>query len=149
HRCEFSSRDGSSVVTGTGLPPDAITRYRLVCTFGANTMIPSLLQLPPRRLYPSQMTCPTPPSAGTRLSFPPALKARAFPSGDQNTELAPSVPVKGRDCRLSSERIHTRATREVVATKAMRFPSGDTAAQPRPENAVSGGGGIVKVTGPA
>src|SRR5204862_4787228 len=83
---------GCTFVTAAGSPPAAETRNSGLAGFGAKTIFPSGLQLPPLMFGALQSVRGGPPAASTFFSFPSALNAIKRLSGDQNAKPAPSVP---------------------------------------------------------
>src|SRR3972149_3115566 len=72
-----------------------------------------------------------PPETSIFLSFPSAKNPRKRLSGDQKGDVAPSVPASDSASSGSSERAHRSDLPSVfVATKARRWPSGETAREP-------------------
>ena len=91
-------------------------------------MMPSTLHVPPPKgVVASHNTVGTPPDTSTFFSFPSAKKPTNRLSGDQNSDVAPSVPASGRADGESSSRIRIvngpSARRATIAT---RRPSGET-----------------------
>ena len=64
-------------------------------SYGAKSMVPFGLQLPPNARGASASTSGFPPSRSRRFSFPSAKKPIERLSGAQNGKLAPSVPASG------------------------------------------------------
>ncbi len=90
-----SWRSGSSVVRGTGVPPDAGTRNSGVGA-AAKMIWPSVVHVPPRALAAALTTTGAPPARSNRKIYPRAKNATDFPSGDQNGCSAPSLPSTSR-----------------------------------------------------
>jgi hypothetical protein len=99
--------------------------------------------------------CTTAPSGRSmRFNLRSAKNASLRPSGDQNTDVAPSVPGTGRASRWATARSQTRV-RPVSgaagsATNASCDPSGDNAKNVRPgwrSKKLPSGGGTAKRTG--
>src|SRR5579872_6042688 len=67
----LSCFDLSSTVTTRGVPPELGTWKRPLSNVGANRIVPSAFQVPPRPSGASHTTVADPPSAGTVLSLPP------------------------------------------------------------------------------
>src|SRR5262245_18685831 len=122
-------------MTTVGVPPAADTRESVEPYVGVKRIVSSRLQLPGRGIAASQIGTGGPPDTSILFSFPPAMKASALLSGDQNGAVAPSVPVSGCAVRLSIERTH-KSLRPVSSgpANARRRPSGDKA---RAETATS------------
>src|SRR5438067_13675287 len=66
-RFETSPRVASSLVTGCGVPPDALTRRRPEFPDGAKRISFFCDQLPPRPNVTLQSVCGEPPPSSTRL----------------------------------------------------------------------------------
>jgi len=75
----------------------------------------------------SQIETGVPPGRSIRRSFPAAKNARERPSGDQNSDVAPSVPASGFASSSATPRIQARnGPAAPRAVNARRDPSGDT-----------------------
>ena len=74
---------------------------------GANTMIPSGLQVPPRPWEASAIAVAGPPEMSILISFPEAKKPIDLLSGDENGKIASSVPAKGCAVTESIGRSHS------------------------------------------
>src|SRR4051812_44376342 len=135
-------------------PPSALTRFNGPPVFGANRMTPSAFQVPPRPLLAGASTCAGPPRRSIRFNWPPAKKPSVFPSGDQNGQVAPSVPASAEASTASTGRIQICETPLAPdATNASWRPSGDNASCAAstelwvPVNAPPAGGGTEAATG--
>src|SRR6185369_13254274 len=82
----------------------AATRKMPPVIFGANKIVSSGSQVPPRGLSAIQMSKTGPPPTATRFSIPPAKNPIDFPSWDQKGYSAASVPGTGFASLLLSER---------------------------------------------
>src|SRR5580700_382170 len=103
----------------------------LVCESGAKMMSPLRLQLPPRPNGASQSATADPPSKPIVLSFASAKKPRERPLGDQNGNVAPSVPAISSAFNFPNERTHIREDPfAFTATNASRVPSALKATDP-------------------
>ena len=72
-RWDTSGMDGSSFVTSLGSPPLAGTARRGALELGANRMVPSSPQLPPRpQAAQAHTTCEARVATSNRRSSPPA-----------------------------------------------------------------------------
>src|ERR1017187_10059864 len=88
---------------------------------------PQVPDLPPPPAL-SQIVTGAPPGRSRRFSLLSAKNPSDVPSGDQNSETAPSVPARGRASTPEGGRSHTRRPPfGSDATWASRDPSGDTA----------------------
>src|SRR5215831_7775191 len=96
-RCTVSPAAVSTVVRGSGTPPDADTRQSGPIV--PNRMTPSAFQVPPLADGASQIVAAGPPAASTRLSFALAKKPTCLLSGDQKGNVASSV--EGSGCAVS------------------------------------------------
>src|SRR5215813_6459431 len=113
-------------VTGAGAPPDSETLYKPSKKPGANTMTPCGLQVPPRPKGASQRGSAGPPSTAIFFSFRSESEKKAIhrPSGDQNGNVALSVPSSACAVKLFSDRTQMREMPLAsVATKASFVPS--------------------------
>ena len=90
-------------VAAAGVPPASGTFTSGPAMSGANTIVPSTPQLPPRPALASQTTCTGPPAASTFLRRLSAKKATERLSGDQNGKRR---PIRSR------ERAWSRPTRD-------------------------------------
>src|SRR5687767_14016754 len=118
-----------TTLVSTGTPPPADTREMRSPWTVANRMSPCRPQLPdtPTVIGTSHTLTGAPPDRSTRLSCPPTMKPSALPSGDQNIELAPSVPETSRAVSSPSDRTRIfDGTPARNATNATVEPSGDT-----------------------
>src|SRR4029077_10609526 len=89
--------------------------------------------VPPTLSVASHKVMGGPPETSIFLSFPPAKKPRKRLSGDQKGDEAPSVPAIACAVSASSERTHRRfLPSALLATKAIRRPSGETARRTDP-----------------
>src|SRR5512138_695291 len=96
--------------------------------FGVKTMTPSRLQVPPPGNGAAASTWGGPPDASIFFSLASAKNPRNRLSGDQNGNVAPSVPASDRGFKASSSRIQSdRLSSTVKPTNAIRLPSGETA----------------------
>ena len=98
----------SSVVAGIAVPPDAGTRWSGPLSLGEKTITPSGLQLPPCPMGAFASVSGGPPAASIVLSLPPAKNPMDLLSGDQNGNLAFSVPASGCAVREFKGRTHSR-----------------------------------------
>src|SRR5262245_19534484 len=82
---------------GSGVPPAADTLIKVVtCELsGANMILPSSDQSPPRPLGASHNVIAVPPLTGIFFSLPGVKNPTHSPSGEKNGLKAPSVPGKG------------------------------------------------------
>src|SRR4051812_24968414 len=92
-----------SVTSSTG-PPRAGTRLIGALTPGANRMVPSGPQAPPRAVGASAITIGEPPATSIRFSLSSAKNPSDLPSGDQNGNETPPVPGNATLSGRSSER---------------------------------------------
>ena len=113
-------------MTGAGTPPSSATRNRAPLIFGAKTITPSRFHVPPRGVAASHRVCAGPPARAIFLSLPCAKNPRFRPSGDQNGNVAPSVPGIGRASSESSGRTQRRVGPPSSLTKARLRPSGES-----------------------
>ena len=105
HRCEYSSRDLSSVVSATGGPPRSGTRISPAVCVGATTIEPSDAQVAPRGLPPMSATSITgPPPTAILVSLRCVKNASQRPSAEKNGCQAPSVPGNRRSSGSRSSR---------------------------------------------
>src|SRR5690349_16291212 len=94
-------------------------------------MTSSRFQEPPLEAGASAKTVTVPPAASTFLSFASAKNPTERLLGDQNGNMAPSVPEIGCAAVESRDRAHNmNLPSDVVAAKARRLPSGDRTAGP-------------------
>src|SRR5579863_554194 len=115
-------------IAGDGVPPADGMRNKGVLGAGVNRIVPSDPQAPPRGWGASARVCTAPPLASMILSFPWAKNPRLRLSGDQNGELASSVPANGCAAVESRGRTHSwGANPAMVATNASLVPSGEMA----------------------
>ena len=84
-----------SIFTGVGWPPAAEMRYRPVAARGANRMMSSRFQVPPRAAPASASVRICPVSMSTVLSLPCPKNPTEWLSGDQKGNEAPSVCASG------------------------------------------------------
>src|SRR5262249_11726632 len=82
--------------------------------------------VPPRGVAASDNVSAGPPVAEIFFSFPCAKNPMFLPSGDQNGNNAPSVPMRGRDSSESNGRTQTRSGPPSSLTKARLRPSGES-----------------------
>src|SRR4051794_5069036 len=93
------------VVTAVGVELGfAATRKTDPVIFGANRIVSSASQVPPRGLSAVQMSSTGPPPTATRFSIPAAKNAIDFPSYDQKGYSEASVPGTGFASPLLNER---------------------------------------------
>ena len=74
----------SSCVSGSGCPPEALTRTRPLAGLGAITIVPSSDQLAPRLRSTLQSDCAVPPVAGILRSSEGVTKPTQAPSWEKN-----------------------------------------------------------------
>src|SRR5262245_40754762 len=109
-------------------------------------MTPSRFQVPPRAFGASHKVWVGLPAVSTVLSFCEAKKPMDRLSGDQNGNIAPSVPVRACGTSVSSCFTQMRILPELSrAVNASVRPSGETIAVlnpliPESKNVFSGGG---------
>ena len=111
-----------------GIPPSAETRCNAPVDDGAKTITLSRFHVPPRPNSASHTTIAGPPSMRILLSLPSAKKPIERLSGDQNGNVASSVP--GRTCASTAlKRSHARAEcpSRLLATNTIELPSGEIA----------------------
>ena len=89
-RCERSRAATSAFVRDRGSPPYADTTERPPVVCGANTIVSSETQAPPRGSAASQIVDGAPPETGALRSLPRAKKPIHFPSGEKKGLRAPS-----------------------------------------------------------
>src|ERR1043165_6085137 len=94
-RCVVSTA-ASSFVTGAAAPPEALILKIGLCHVGEKMIVPSLLHDPGRPPAASQSDTGTPPVRSTFFSLSSAKNAMKRLSGDQNGNVAVSVPAIGR-----------------------------------------------------
>ena len=132
----------SSRVAGTEAPPEAETRNSPVPTGPAKTMTPSRFQAPPRPAEASQRTWGGPPEASILFSLTSAKKPSDRLSADQKGYVTPSVAARGWAATSSRARAHNRFLPSwLLATNAMRRPSGERTGGPSKKLKVAFAGG--------
>lgn len=99
-----SPRLTSSVVTRTGVLPSAATRWSADPASGANTIVPSAPQVPPKPPPASQSVIGGPPATGTFFNLPSAKKPIHWLSGEKNGLSALVVPGTTAGAVASSRR---------------------------------------------
>src|SRR5688572_10297487 len=118
-----------TTLESTGAPPAADTREMRSPWTVENRMSPCRPQLPetPTAIGTSHTFTGAPPDSSTRLSCPLTKKPSVLLSGDQNVDVAPSVPGTSRAASSPSGRTSTLyGIPRRNATKATVDPSGDT-----------------------
>src|SRR5215472_7511068 len=116
------------VVTATGVPPPAGTRYNGPRRKGPKTIVPSRFQVPPHSKRESQRTWTVPLVVSTVLRRLSAKNPIWRLSGDQKGKPAPSVPLSCWAVEPERTRTHSVAFPSgPSATNAKRDPSGEIA----------------------
>src|SRR5262245_42076190 len=96
------------------------------------TILLSRVQNPPKTsVLESHNVCGGPPLISIFLTFPSAPNTTHRLSRDQNgAPFAPSVPLRGRNSSVSSDRNHKRVPPSPVTVSSRCRPSGDTLGTP-------------------
>ena len=120
----------SARTMGCGTPPLVGTRKMASPSTVANRICPSRPQVAKTPMPPgtSQIVTGAPPASSIRFILPDtSTNPIDCPSGDQNTEVASSVPGTASNSRASSRRSQMLTPVEPTRTWARREPSGDNA----------------------
>src|SRR3954465_5271088 len=120
----------TSLVAGVELPPKADTFDSAARKSGEYKMTSPGPHDPPRPTAASQIAIPGPWAASTFLSFPSEKYAIILLSGDQNGNVAFSVPASSMAFNESSGRTQRSLFPSMLATNASFLPSGETTTGP-------------------